>query len=323
MAARRHRPRMLRTTAVCFVVHLPCELLGLTARLTLATALLHPLLSPASLPSAPPALPQRRADLNLLKHDKPLAATGAAAAAAHLKHLPAYLRDPTLQGRSFVGNSGEPACSEPLALPGFAVPQFASLFVAEAASPWPRALTTARSCAGSGGKGCGQMGDAPCMSALLPREVPAYRRSALSTSPAARPARHQPLAPSAVLAAPCRFNRRTRRVASAQAAQDRGPGPCQGFCAGATQGRRRRVSATMLRCLAALRPRHAWLACLLSAKRGWAVCCGAKHALGCRSSRRLLRATLRCCLLPAACRVPAGVPGWLPMGAAGPSSLQW
>jgi len=47
------------------------------------------------------------ADLNLLKHDKPLAATGAAAAAAHLKHLPAYLRDPTLQGKSFVGNSGE------------------------------------------------------------------------------------------------------------------------------------------------------------------------------------------------------------------------
>ncbi|KAL4423346.1 hypothetical protein ABPG77_006141 [Micractinium sp. CCAP 211/92] len=45
-------------------------------------------------------------DLNLLKHDKPLAASGAAAAAAHLKHLPAYLRDPTLQGRSFVGNSG-------------------------------------------------------------------------------------------------------------------------------------------------------------------------------------------------------------------------
>ncbi|KAL4430654.1 hypothetical protein ABPG75_005910 [Micractinium tetrahymenae] len=45
-------------------------------------------------------------DLNMLKHDKPLAATGAAAAAAHLKHLPAYLRDPTLQGRSFVGNSG-------------------------------------------------------------------------------------------------------------------------------------------------------------------------------------------------------------------------
>lgn len=45
-------------------------------------------------------------DLNLLKHDKPLAATGAAAAAAHLKHIPAYLRDPTLQGRSFVGNAG-------------------------------------------------------------------------------------------------------------------------------------------------------------------------------------------------------------------------
>jgi hypothetical protein len=41
-----------------------------------------------------------------LKHDKPLAATGAAAAAAHLKHLPAYLRDPSLQGKSFTGNSG-------------------------------------------------------------------------------------------------------------------------------------------------------------------------------------------------------------------------
>ncbi|KAL4858273.1 DEAD-box ATP-dependent RNA helicase 16 [Chlorella vulgaris] len=45
-------------------------------------------------------------DLNLLKHDKPLAATGAAAAAAHLKHIPAYLRDPSLQGKSFAGNSG-------------------------------------------------------------------------------------------------------------------------------------------------------------------------------------------------------------------------
>jgi hypothetical protein len=47
------------------------------------------------------------ADLNLLKHDKPLAAANGAAAAPHLKHLPAYLRDPTVQGRSFVGNSGE------------------------------------------------------------------------------------------------------------------------------------------------------------------------------------------------------------------------
>ena len=45
-------------------------------------------------------------DLNLLKHDKPLAAPAAAAAAAHLKHLPAYLRDPSLQGRSFAGNAG-------------------------------------------------------------------------------------------------------------------------------------------------------------------------------------------------------------------------
>lgn len=58
---------------------------------------------------APPLPLPCCADLNLLKHDKPLAASGAAAAAAHLKHIPAYLRDPTLQGKSFVGNSGEAA----------------------------------------------------------------------------------------------------------------------------------------------------------------------------------------------------------------------
>eukprot|EP00887_Chlorella_sp_A99_P008058 scaffold12.g8058.t1 len=45
-------------------------------------------------------------DLSLLRHDKPLAATGAGVAAPHLKHLPAYLRDPTLQGKSAVGNAG-------------------------------------------------------------------------------------------------------------------------------------------------------------------------------------------------------------------------
>jgi len=46
----------------------------------------------------------RPADLQLLKHDRPLAASAAAGAAApHLKSLPAYLRDPTLQGKSFIG----------------------------------------------------------------------------------------------------------------------------------------------------------------------------------------------------------------------------
>ncbi|PSC74391.1 DEAD-box ATP-dependent RNA helicase 16 [Micractinium conductrix] len=49
------------------------------------------------------------ADLNLLKHDKPLAAAGAAAAAAHLKHLPSYLRDPNLQGKTFASGSGRGA----------------------------------------------------------------------------------------------------------------------------------------------------------------------------------------------------------------------
>ncbi len=57
--------------------------------------------------SMPSCLHPACADLSLLKHDKPLAASGAAAASAHLKHIPAYLRDPTLQGKSFVGNSGE------------------------------------------------------------------------------------------------------------------------------------------------------------------------------------------------------------------------
>jgi len=47
---------------------------------------------------------ERPADLQLLRHDRPIAASDAAGAAApHLKHLPAYLRDPTLQGKSFVG----------------------------------------------------------------------------------------------------------------------------------------------------------------------------------------------------------------------------
>ncbi|KAL4526406.1 hypothetical protein Ndes2526A_g00857 [Nannochloris sp. 'desiccata'] len=47
---------------------------------------------------------ERPADLQLLRHDRPIAASAAAGAAApHLKHLPAYLRDPTLQGKSFVG----------------------------------------------------------------------------------------------------------------------------------------------------------------------------------------------------------------------------
>ena len=49
---------------------------------------------------------ERPADLQLLRHDRPVAASAAAGAAApHLKHLPAYLRDPTLQGKSFVGSN--------------------------------------------------------------------------------------------------------------------------------------------------------------------------------------------------------------------------
>lgn len=52
---------------------------------------------------------ERPADLQLLRHDRPVAASAAAGAAApHLKHLPAYLRDPSLQGKSFVGSSGLP-----------------------------------------------------------------------------------------------------------------------------------------------------------------------------------------------------------------------
>lgn len=48
----------------------------------------------------------RPADLQLLRHDRPLASASSAAAAPHLKHLPAYLRDGSLQGKSFVGNRG-------------------------------------------------------------------------------------------------------------------------------------------------------------------------------------------------------------------------
>jgi ATP-dependent RNA helicase DDX56/DBP9 len=59
---------------------------------------------------------ERPADLKLLRHDRPIAASAAAGAAApHLKHLPAYLRDPTLQGKSFVGvNNADRAGYMPL-----------------------------------------------------------------------------------------------------------------------------------------------------------------------------------------------------------------
>ena len=50
---------------------------------------------------------ERPNDLKLLRHDRPMAASAAAGAAApHLKHLPAYLRDPSLQGKSFIGGGG-------------------------------------------------------------------------------------------------------------------------------------------------------------------------------------------------------------------------
>ena len=49
------------------------------------------------------------ADLALLKHDKPLAK---AAAPSHLKHIPAYLKDPAAaSGRSASGNAGPGAHS--------------------------------------------------------------------------------------------------------------------------------------------------------------------------------------------------------------------
>lgn len=49
---------------------------------------------------------ERPRDLALLRHDRPVAAAAAAGAAApHLKHIPAYLRDPSLQGKSFVGSA--------------------------------------------------------------------------------------------------------------------------------------------------------------------------------------------------------------------------
>lgn len=43
-------------------------------------------------------------DLALLQHDKPLAKGNSA---PHLKHLPAYLRDPTIATPSFPGNAGK------------------------------------------------------------------------------------------------------------------------------------------------------------------------------------------------------------------------
>ena len=49
---------------------------------------------------------ERPADLQLIKHDRSVASTAAGAAAPHLKHVPGYLRDPSLQGKSFVGRSG-------------------------------------------------------------------------------------------------------------------------------------------------------------------------------------------------------------------------
>ena len=49
---------------------------------------------------------ERPADLQLLRHDRSVASTTAGASASHLKHVPGYLRDPSLQGTSFVGNRG-------------------------------------------------------------------------------------------------------------------------------------------------------------------------------------------------------------------------
>lgn len=43
-------------------------------------------------------------DLALLQHDKPLAKGNSA---PHLKHIPAYLRDPTIATPSFPGNAGK------------------------------------------------------------------------------------------------------------------------------------------------------------------------------------------------------------------------
>ncbi len=49
---------------------------------------------------------ERPADLRLIKHDRSVASSAASAAAPHLKHVPGYLRDPLLQGKSFVGRPG-------------------------------------------------------------------------------------------------------------------------------------------------------------------------------------------------------------------------
>jgi len=49
---------------------------------------------------------ERPADLRLIKHDRSVASSVASAAAPHLKHVPGYLRDPLLQGKSFVGRPG-------------------------------------------------------------------------------------------------------------------------------------------------------------------------------------------------------------------------
>ena len=49
---------------------------------------------------------ERPSDLQLLRHDRSVASTSAGASAPHLKHVPGYLRDPSLQGKSFVGQSG-------------------------------------------------------------------------------------------------------------------------------------------------------------------------------------------------------------------------
>ena len=49
---------------------------------------------------------ERPTDLQLLRHDRSVASTSAGASAPHLKHVPGYLRDPSLQGKSFVEQSG-------------------------------------------------------------------------------------------------------------------------------------------------------------------------------------------------------------------------
>ena len=173
-------------------------------------------------PPASPPPPSHRADLNLLKHDKPLAAAGAAAAAAHLKHLPSYLRDPNLQGKTFASGSGERRAGAK----GWIHREGLRGRSKQARLPAPTAAAAAACCTSAASLSASQL--------LLTHSHP--------------------------LCVPQPNLRRTRRAADAQAAAHGGAGPGERLPAGAPQGGGGQVSARAARASprAPIHPSTSW-----------------------------------------------------------------